>query len=92
VKKVNNAKSVVGHQVLHQLEAPILFGSLNTVLLNKGIHANNLVHAHIMEHCSSSNFNSNENCNFLTQISYCMVMQKKTEKAHLSMLILLRDR
>ncbi|KAM0838450.1 hypothetical protein ACQ4PT_060955 [Festuca glaucescens] len=35
VKKVNNAKSVVGHQVQHQFEAPILIGSLNTVLLNK---------------------------------------------------------
>ncbi|KAM0854043.1 hypothetical protein ACQ4PT_050683 [Festuca glaucescens] len=35
VKKVNNAKSVVGHQVQHQFEAPILVGSLNTVLLNK---------------------------------------------------------
>ncbi|KAM0845740.1 hypothetical protein ACQ4PT_056147 [Festuca glaucescens] len=35
VKKVNNAKGVVGHQVQHQFEAPILFGSLNTVLLSK---------------------------------------------------------
>jgi hypothetical protein len=31
VKKVNNAKSVVGHQVQHQFDAPILFGSRNIV-------------------------------------------------------------
>ncbi|KAM0847515.1 hypothetical protein ACQ4PT_054961 [Festuca glaucescens] len=35
VKNVNNGKGVVGHQVQHQFEAPIPFGSLNTDLLSK---------------------------------------------------------
>ncbi|KAM0838614.1 hypothetical protein ACQ4PT_060844 [Festuca glaucescens] len=35
VKNVNNGKGVVGHQVQHQFEAPILVGSLNTDLLSK---------------------------------------------------------
>ncbi|XP_047043900.1 putative disease resistance protein RGA1 [Lolium rigidum] len=65
VKKINNAKGVVGHQVQHQFEAPILFASLNTVLLRKGIHANNILPGHIMEHYSSSLLNSDENCNFI---------------------------
>ncbi|KAM0913915.1 hypothetical protein ACQ4PT_011850 [Festuca glaucescens] len=34
-KNVNNGKGVVGHQVQHQFEAPILFGPLNTDLLSK---------------------------------------------------------
>jgi hypothetical protein len=58
VKKVNNAKGVVGHQVQHQVEAPILFGSLNSVLLSKGMHANNILPAHIIEHYSFSLLNS----------------------------------
>ncbi|KAM0836563.1 hypothetical protein ACQ4PT_062236 [Festuca glaucescens] len=36
VKKVNNAKSVVAHQVQHLVEVPTVFGSLNKALLNKG--------------------------------------------------------
>ncbi|KAM0922597.1 hypothetical protein ACQ4PT_006077 [Festuca glaucescens] len=36
VKKVNNAKSVVAHQVQHLVEVPMVFGSLNKALLNKG--------------------------------------------------------
>ncbi|KAM0903879.1 hypothetical protein ACQ4PT_018401 [Festuca glaucescens] len=35
VKNVNNGKGVVGHQVQHEFEAPILFGSLNRDLLSK---------------------------------------------------------
>ncbi|KAM0857879.1 hypothetical protein ACQ4PT_048192 [Festuca glaucescens] len=35
VKKVNNTKSVVAHQVQHQVEVPIVFGSLKKALLNK---------------------------------------------------------
>ncbi|KAM0823403.1 hypothetical protein ACQ4PT_070891 [Festuca glaucescens] len=35
VKQVNNGKGVVGHQVQHQFEAPIVFGSLNSDLLSK---------------------------------------------------------
>jgi hypothetical protein len=64
VKKVNNAKSVVTHQVQHQVEVPIVFVSLNKALLNKGIHPNNSVATHIIEHCSSSIFTADENGNF----------------------------
>jgi hypothetical protein len=64
VKKVNKAKRVVSHQVQHQVEVPIVFGSLNKALLNKGIHPNNSVPTHIIEHCSSSIFNADENGNF----------------------------
>ncbi|KAM0838651.1 hypothetical protein ACQ4PT_060818 [Festuca glaucescens] len=35
VKQVNNGKGVVGHQVQHQFEPPIVFGSLNSDLLSK---------------------------------------------------------
>ncbi|KAM0909356.1 hypothetical protein ACQ4PT_014862 [Festuca glaucescens] len=35
VKKVNNAKSVVAHQVQHLVEVPMVLGSLNKALLNK---------------------------------------------------------
>jgi hypothetical protein len=65
VKNTNNAKGVVGHQVEHQFEAPILFGSLNTVLLSKCIHDNNILLDHTIEQFSSSHLNSAENCNFI---------------------------
>jgi hypothetical protein len=38
-------------------------------LLNKGTQSNNSVPAHIIEHYSSSIFNTDENCNFFDPIS-----------------------
>jgi hypothetical protein len=63
VKKANNSKGVVSHQVQHQVEAPILFGSLNSVLLSKGVHANNILPDLIIDQYSSSHLNPAEICN-----------------------------
>jgi hypothetical protein len=37
VQHVNNGKGAVGHQVQHQFESPIVFGSLNSDFLSKGM-------------------------------------------------------
>ncbi|KAM0854526.1 hypothetical protein ACQ4PT_050402 [Festuca glaucescens] len=63
VKKVNNAKGVVSQQVQHQVETPILFGSLNSVLLSKGMHANNILPDTLIDQHSSSHLNSAKICN-----------------------------
>jgi hypothetical protein len=68
VKKVNNTKSVVANQVQHLVEVPMVFGSLNKALLNKCTKFNNPAPAHI-QHCSSSIFNSDENCKFFDTLS-----------------------
>jgi hypothetical protein len=71
VKKVNNTKSVVANQVQHIVEVPMVFGSLNKSLLNKGTSK---FSAPVLksQHCSSSSFLSAENCNFLTPFLYRM--------------------
>jgi hypothetical protein len=92
VNKVNNAKSVVAHQVQHQFEIPMVFGSLNKALLNKGSQSNNSAPAHIIQHCSSSFFCPDENCNFLIKFLYRMLIQEKTVLAHHFMMLLHRDR
>jgi hypothetical protein len=49
MKKVNNTKSVSAHQAQHQLEAPMLFGSLKKDLLSSGNH---IMYNSTVEHCT----------------------------------------
>jgi hypothetical protein len=72
VKNVNNTKDVVANQVQHLIDVPIVFGSLNKALLNKGTQSIFSKPAHILQHCSSSSFYSGENCFFLILILYRM--------------------
>jgi hypothetical protein len=67
VKKVNNTKSVVANQVQHLVEVPMVFGSLNKALLNKGT-SNFSTPAYKIQHYSSSSFYSAENCNLFDTI------------------------
>jgi hypothetical protein len=62
VKKVSNAKGVVIQQVQHQVETPIVFGSLNLVLLRKCMDVNNSLPDFILDLPSSSHLNSAEIC------------------------------
>jgi hypothetical protein len=58
-------KGVVGHQSQDQIKAPILFGSLSTELLSKGMkHAKNILPSDVLQHFSYSHLNSDENYKF----------------------------
>jgi hypothetical protein len=61
VKKVSSAKGVVSEQFQHQIETPTEFGSLNSVLMSKGMHAINNLPESTLDQTTYSHLISAEN-------------------------------
>jgi hypothetical protein len=59
-KKVSNAKKVVFQKIQHQIETPMMFGSLNSGLMSKGMNDTNNPLFCILDQPSLSNFNYGE--------------------------------